>query len=393
VNFIREAIEWVNMIEDENRKIELEMNLNLILYQALMATKGTKHPDVLSTIKRSEELCVHYTEESELAFSALIGLIMHFLILPDFGKMNMYLEKGFAIAEKLQQKEYLSFLSFVKGHSLFTSGDFVNAVDHFDTACKLYDLVTELQLRSPGDIKVFTLSSQALLYSAKGEITKAMEVINKAMEWAEKLKHNYSKGMAFGHELGVFHYTGNKEMVKKRTDGYLSFMQENDLMTPLVITQIIKSWAYGDLEGIKQFFPLGEQLGFNQIASYWNFIYAQIEFANGLFNEALKRCEFYIDYALEKNELFYLPELYRLKGLCVLQSADDFDTAKSCFTSSMEIARRTGAALFELRSMNELYIITEDKSFIRPELEELILRFRSEPEFLDKKETELLLRT
>ena len=55
---------------------------------------------------------------------------------------------------------------------------------------------------------------------------------------------------------------------------------------------------------------------------------------------------------------FYLPEIYRLRGECLLElSRDNKDEARSAFATARDIARQQGAVIFERRaevSLSEL---------------------------------------
>jgi tetratricopeptide (TPR) repeat protein len=48
---------------------------------------------------------------------------------------------------------------------------------------------------------------------------------------------------------------------------------------------------------------------------------------------------------------FYLPEIYRLRGACLLAlDRDDKDEARSAFATALDIARRQGAVIFQRRA-------------------------------------------
>jgi tetratricopeptide (TPR) repeat protein len=48
---------------------------------------------------------------------------------------------------------------------------------------------------------------------------------------------------------------------------------------------------------------------------------------------------------------FYLPEIYRLRGACLLAlGRDNKDAARSDFATALDIARRQGATIFERRA-------------------------------------------
>jgi predicted ATPase len=52
---------------------------------------------------------------------------------------------------------------------------------------------------------------------------------------------------------------------------------------------------------------------------------------------------------------FYLPEIYRLRGQCLLAlSRDNKDAARSAFTAARDIAKRQGAVIFERRAETSL---------------------------------------
>jgi len=64
-----------------------------------------------------------------------------------------------------------------------------------------------------------------------------------------------------------------------------------------------------------------------------------------------------LDSSLEQvagnGEAIYLPELLRLKGILLAKSATGTNQAESCFSQSLEISRKQGSLVWELRTATD----------------------------------------
>jgi predicted ATPase len=77
--------------------------------------------------------------------------------------------------------------------------------------------------------------------------------------------------------------------------------------------------------------------------------------------EALDTIEEVLARSERNEELWYLPELLRIKGMLSAMTGDDSSLSKAerCFTASVECAKRQGALSWELRSATNLALLLE----------------------------------
>ena len=136
--------------------------------------------------------------------------------------------------------------------------------------------------------------------------------------------------------------------------------------------------------------------GHKQLAPYWNFIVAQVEYDNRRYNESLSRLDTFIEYGLNIGEVFCLPELYRLKALCIHKiERGNSSVIADNFNKACKFADKIGANLFKLRAQLDYYRIAEQselKNDCITELDKTVGFFREYDESLNHHEVKEALK-
>ena len=358
INQVGECIQWTQKIENRDLSIERELKLSQLLVPALTAAKGFAHPSIREANERAEELSSRLPENSELRFPILWGMVIYYHTLPDLDKLTFLLEKTQQVAEESGDSDHKSAVLSIKGQYDFFQGRFDQAEIRLDESITLYNdrRKCDHALTYGHDTKVLCLGTKALFNTIIGELKKAEDLMDEAIRWAEDSKNVQSIAMSRFYQLGIWHYRGDKDMVKKLSEPYLKYLHQNDLMFWLQLADMINGWAHSDLKAAKKGIDFFEQSGFAQIIHYFQFIFAQTQFDNGLFREALECINRGISRVEKTGETFYFPELLRLKGQCLMELIPhEIDKIEAIYQQALDEAERINARLFKQRILTAFH--------------------------------------
>jgi TOMM system kinase/cyclase fusion protein len=351
-----EAIEWSRKIDNRLRSVELELQLSSILLSALIASTGFSSDVVRDLTIRTEALSRELPEDSQMLFSVLWGMIIYCHARPVYDRLDTLVRRALPIASKGKSGE-LAALKAIMGHRSYSKGDLDNAVVLLNEAIDLYDETSHRDhaIKYGHDTQVFALSTLSLVLTLMGRIGEAKEVSHKAINWAAELNSAQSTAMALAYQLGIYHYLGDAEELVVRADQLIDYAERFDVPNWLLPAQLLGGWAKGNREAAEGGVQILDALGVGQFASYWHFPLAQLEFEQGLYDQAMARLSKYIVQSLAVQEPFYLPELFRLRALCRLKrDSVDMRGALEDFENAIAYAAASGAKLLQLSAINEL---------------------------------------
>jgi hypothetical protein len=359
-----ESLEWVRRIKDDARKIDGELQLLQLLMPAYISSKGFAAPELEPINARTEELRGKLPENSAFLTPILWGKVIYYEATPDYPKLEYYLNESLAIGEKLNNIDLLSALYSVKSHYCSSHGELTASIKNADISLDYYK---NKRLASHGmvfghDSKVLSLALKALALTVYGDLYSASVFMEEAIEFATSINDPSSKGQALSYRLCMLHARNEKIIIGTYCDQFRDFINRYGLELWRNVVEFHSSWATDDIEKAKQCLTIFRYIGFGQLAPYWNFIAAQEEYARGLFGDSLHRVETYIRYSYDVGEIFYLPELYRLKALCIARIAPEkVKDIEASFKKACDHADTAKANLFKLRALLDFYKTVSDR--------------------------------
>jgi class 3 adenylate cyclase/tetratricopeptide (TPR) repeat protein len=242
-------------------------------------------------------------------------------------------------------------------------GDVRDALDGCRNAIALYDMARHRHLahafggHDPG---VCAYAQYGNSWQLVGERQKAAQNLKQAVTLAEMLDHPNSLGHGL-HNTGIGHQLGgDREATFKAAHRAAALAEKFGLPPWRASSLVLAGWATATGGGIADAVRLidaeiGNATAVGPLPQYYLGLAAEVLLAAGRPSDGLAHLDRAIAGTDEFGIGFYLPEIYRLRGSCLLAlDRDNKEEARSAFTTAVEIARRQGAVIFERRAETSL---------------------------------------
>ena len=340
-------------------RAQQELDLQLALGPALIATKGQAAPDVEQTYARARVLCQQVGETPQL-FPALLGLrrfYQHRGALPAARELGEQLDR---LAQREAAPTHRLEIHEALGTTLFFLGEYDAARTHLEKGIALIDPAVQRALALHYGIapEVMCLAVAANTLWCLGYPAQAMRRSQDALALAQELAHPHS--LAVSQHFAAFLHQRRHEApaVQAQAEALLILATAQGFPLYAGFGTCWRGWVLalqgeGEMglaqlrQGMAAVLALGETLA----QSLCLILLAEAaghvgQAAEGLrlLAEALTALE-----ASRRGDL--LPEAYRLRGEFLLRQAiPDAAQAEACYQQALTIARRQQAKSWELRA-------------------------------------------
>jgi class 3 adenylate cyclase/tetratricopeptide (TPR) repeat protein len=150
IDQFRRGLALAEALSDMRERAERELDLQMALGPALIATKSFSHPDIGRAYARAWELCRQLDDYSR-EFTALRGLQLHNLHLLEMEKSRHFAEEAMRVAQRLDDAARLGGAHMALGAALFFQGKLKPALMQFRRGFELFDPHQQQQLKDwPG---------------------------------------------------------------------------------------------------------------------------------------------------------------------------------------------------------------------------------------------------
>jgi predicted ATPase len=382
LSLLSECNRWAEqalaLLRDEDRGGRREMELQAALAVSLMFTKGNSEEVRLAFVK-ALGLAERLNDASyELRLNA--GLHMFALREGGFHAALRYAQQCESIAEKIADGVSSEFANAMLSVSYHLAGDQAKAQPRCEAALN----APALRRRAHAIHFGFDLANRARICLARllwlrGFPDQAVTVAQAAIREAVELEHPVSLCIALIWTLHVFIWTGDLDAAEENIEWFIEHYERHHLA------------AYGGVglglrgclalrrgEADRGVSLLREGLAalrasrYGLIATGFTSALAEGLAMSARTAEALETLDQQIAQVQEDGELFYMPELLRLKGDIQAGGLQDHDIeAERTLLQSLDWARRQEALSWELRSATSLAQLYLSRG--RPEQAEALL--------------------
>jgi tetratricopeptide (TPR) repeat protein len=355
---LRRAIEVSSSLPQTSANLVRQLELHDDLGPVLMASHGFASPVVEQVYERAVYLAARAGRPTELYFPALAGLQLVRLCQGRQREAYQLAEELFSIAKDHEDPAYLIEAYRHRGAALFWMGEVARSRADCEQVQTLY-----MPLRDEGlkyvygtDPKVSTLVFLSMGAGLIGRFSEATARGREVLELAAAGAHHHSQcyanlGVALSHDLRREPYeAAERARAAMRIGSQIPFWASwakviygrSLLREPASVQAGLSQVAAGMHEARKTGGGLAE--------TYFMLVLAEGLAANENLAEALRCLEEGLVLTERGGERFCEPELLRTKGEMLLRvGATDADVER-CFQAALQMSRRRGARLFELRA-------------------------------------------
>lgn len=338
-----DAIQFANssivMCQKYTNDKNKELTLNNLLMQTLMFKHGWGDPKTTKVIKQAMAL-IDKVDNPKLQIQALGNKTLMDGVAGNRVKAKENAQKLLKLAQQTTNDEYITATKALVGFNSWIDGD-------YDTSKELLESAIEIKLEnllSPNAClfgfhsKIWAMATLADIYwFLYEEDEKALQLIDNAIELAQKLNHIPSLGVALWHKAIIYQYMGNKEQVQRYANQVLALSSQYGLQQYECYMRIFLSWVNSNPEAGKQSLQIIEMIGSRNTLTYYKSILADIEYdlknyeaAININREALSLCD-------EMEEYYFQPELLRKQAqyLHAMELPQNIGLIKECLQRSI----------------------------------------------------------
>ena len=358
-----QGLELLATLPETPARAQQELDLQLALGPALMATKGYAAPEVEQTYARARALCAQVGETPQL-FPTLRGLCRFYLsrgALPTARELG---EQLYRLAQRAADPTHRLEAHDALGSTLFYLGEYAAARTHLEQGIALIDPAAQRAQALRHDVApgVRCLAMAANTLWCLGYPAQAVRRSQEALALAQALAHPHSLAVA-QYWAAFLHYRRREApAVQAQAEALLTLATAQGFPLYVGHGTFWRGWALamqgqGEVglaqmhQGLAAVLATGQTLArpfclvlLAEAAGHAG----QVEEGLRLLAEALTALE-----ASGRGDL--LAEAYRLQGeLLLRQATPDAAQAEACFQQALAIARRQQAKSWELRAAMSL---------------------------------------
>ena len=337
-----------------------ELDLQMALGPALMATKGYGAPEVEQTYTRARELCREIGETAPL-FPVLMGLRRAHILQAKLQTARQLAQECLALAEAAGDPALALEAHCGLGVIRCFQGEFVESRVHTERGMALYDAREHLRhaLTYGDDPGVGCLSYAGLALWFLGYPDQAAEKIRAACQLAEALTHPFSLAYALIGAAWLHQFRREPEAARAHAEAAVALSVEHGFPLREAQGTIIGGWALAALgekeEGIAR---IRRGLGAFQATgaalnrTYYLALLAETYAESGRPDEGVAVLGEAFAIVEGGGESWWEAELYRLRGVLLgrREGPSDLATLEADFSRALDVARVQGARSLELRA-------------------------------------------
>jgi class 3 adenylate cyclase/tetratricopeptide (TPR) repeat protein len=337
----------------------------LKLGSALVVVRGLQSLEVEDAYARASEISEQLGDGTR-SFQAKWGLWINANLRRKTALARNRASELVALAQRSGDDEQLLEAYHCQWSTAFFRGDVLDALEGCRNGFELYDIDRHRHLahqfggHDPG---VCAHSQCGITFQLSGDGQKAIQSLAQSLALAERLDHPNSLAHSLhngsiGHQL-----RGDRDATFTAAHRALGLAEKFGLSPWRASSVVVTSWATAigaDVaDAVRRIdAEIGNATAVGPLPQYYLGLAAEVLLSAGRPADGLAHLDRAIAGIDEPGVGFYLPEIYRLRGACLLAlSRDNKDEARLAFATARDIARRQGAVIFERRaeaSLSEL---------------------------------------
>jgi class 3 adenylate cyclase/predicted ATPase len=357
----RKGLELVAGLADSTARLEQELELQLTLGHALLATKGYGAPEPHAAYVRARQLCVELNRTPQLQ-RILVGQYLYCAMRGDLPQAELHAAEICDLAEADGDRMWKFTGSNLSGIICQYLGKFTDSRAHLERAIPLWDPRFRAFAASPADGYVSALIHLSRTLLSLGYLDQARARQDEAVGEARRVSP-YTLAFALcnaSHNDWAIGGARSANLIVRSADEVIAVSTEHNFPGLLGIAKIVRGWclaAIGQTEegialilgGLETF----RATGGNLLLPYYLVTLAEVYGWASQPGEALRCLEDAAQLVHATQERWIEAELNRIRGT-VLVSMREHAAAEESYLDAIAVAQGQGAKFWELRSAIDL---------------------------------------
>ncbi|HET7559014.1 MAG TPA: SARP family transcriptional regulator, partial [Limnochordia bacterium] len=323
VRLLREALNALDAGPSGPERNRIELGLQSDLSASLTVLQGYASPELEASLERMQRLG-EALQEPQAVVRSLHGLLSVHFVRGDIAGAHAAAEQSLAMAEGEAERALLADSHFFLAGMLFTLGRPAEARAHFDEARALAD-VERLHATVLGtNLLVFSQSWEAHALWALGDQAAAGARTAAALALADRLEHPHSQALAHAYAALVAQMLGRFDAAWLHAEAARSLCSRYGIAYYGEWGTIIRGWVQAKRDrlasGIDEIRLGLENLRVQRAEvrrPYYLALLAEAYLAHDRPEEAGATLDAALSTANQRRELWWLPELHRLRSRTV----------------------------------------------------------------------------
>jgi TOMM system kinase/cyclase fusion protein len=363
IGHLTKGLEVLQALPDIPERAQQELDLQVALGRALIATKGQAALDVGQVFNRARELCQQVGGTQQL-FRVLSGLHHFHIVRAELQTARELGEELLTLAQHIQDPTYLLGAHWTLGGARFCLGEFVLAREHWAQSIALYEPQQHHAHTAlfGWNLGVFGRAWAPHVLWALGYPDQALAMSREALTLAQELSHPFTLAIALAYAAILHQFRGEPHAVHMHAEAVIALCTEQQFAYYLAWGMTMRGWAKvaqgQDAEGMAQMrhgLAALRATGAALRLPYYLALLAEGCGRTGQAAEGLTLLADALAQAHKAEESWTEAELHRLKGELLLSlSADHQAEAEGCFHQALAVASRQQAKTLELRVATSL---------------------------------------
>jgi predicted ATPase len=387
IGHLTKGLELLKTLPDSPERIQQELDLQITLGPALMATKGYEALEVERVYTRAIELCRQVSEHPQL-FLALGGLWQFYLVRAKYQTARELGGQLLNLAQSVQDPTFLLLAHRTLAEPLFLLGELAFARAHLEQGMALYNLQQHRSLAFlyGADPGAMCLNFAALTLWHLGYPDQALKRSYEALTLVQELSHSPSLAITLCLAAELHQFRRESQLAQERAEAAVMLSTEQGLPHQVAYGTILQGWVLteqGQVEegtarmhqGLSSFRARGAEVQ----RTYHFSLLAEAHSKVGQAEEGLAVLAEALAVVDKTGERFWEAELYRLKGELLRMGEREKggkgeaiahsptppfapSSPEACFLKAIEIARRQQAKSLELRAVMSLVRLRQQQA-------------------------------
>jgi tetratricopeptide (TPR) repeat protein len=356
------GLKLADALPDPADQTRRKLDFLLKLGPALMVTRGLQSAEAEDAFSRAAEIGDRQGDASAL-YKAKWGLWLNANIRRKTALARDRARELVTLAQRSGDGDLLLEAYHCRWSTAFFRGDVAETLDNTQVGVETYDLARHRHLgqafggHDPG-VCAHVVRAGALRLS--GDALGARASAGQGVALAETLSHPNTLGHAL-HNASMCHQLGGEREAALTAAHRAAELAEKFALLPWRASSLVlKGWATAVGAGVAEAARLidGEidkATAAGPVPQYYLGLAAEVLLAAGRPADGLAHLDRAIATVDEPGVGFYLPEIYRLRGECLLAlGRDRKEEARKAFATARDVARQQGAVIFERRAETSL---------------------------------------